>query len=116
VFVGNAWEFCEMVVRTHTRYDATMHLVANHHITDLDVAAGTAQGELYNLSYLKIDGEIRQWWGRYVDRYERREPGGWRIAHRICVHEFTHVGPADPPMPIPAERFRQGSQDRGVDH
>jgi hypothetical protein len=114
VFDGPAMEFCERVISTHDRFLNTMHLVANHHITALDLDAGTAEGELYNLSFLRVEGEIRQWWGRYVDRYEHRDGPGWRIAHRVCVHEFTHVTPDDAPMPMRADLFRQGGWDRAV--
>jgi len=114
VFVGNAMEFCEMVVRTHRRFDSTMHCIFNHLIELHDDT--TATGEIYNVSYMHStdDGGRRHldtWWGRYVDRYERRD-GEWRILHRVCVHEWTQRQEIGEPMPIDAARFRQGSFDR----
>jgi hypothetical protein len=52
------------------------------------------------------------WCGRYLDQYECRD-GRWAITHRICVHEWTRSEPMGPAMPIDAQRFRQGSADRG---
>jgi hypothetical protein len=122
VFVGNAMEFCERVVSTHRRFLATMHCNANHRI-DIEPEALTATGEMYNISYLHRlndagDGtEVDTWHGRYLDRYENRPHGDgtpdWRIIHRVCVHEWTSTA-AVTPMSIPAERFRQGSEDRLV--
>ncbi len=115
VFVGNAYEFCDNVVAGHRRLVASMHCISNHSI-NVDLAAGTGVGEIYNVSYRLRPGDdghnqLDTWWGRYVDRYERRD-GEWRIIHRICVHEWTKTEPAGDPMPIAWDRFRQGSEDR----
>lgn len=121
VFVGNAMAFCDRVVSSHGRFTATMHCILNHAITLDDQS--TAHGEVYNVTYLhRTDDEgqrwLDTWWGRYLDRYERRElPGGsedWRIAHRTCVHEWTRSERVDAAMPIAADQFRQGSIDRGT--
>lgn len=121
VYVGNAMAFCDRVVSSHGRFTATMHCVLNHAIEIDDET--TAHGEVYNVTYLHRTDDQGQrwldtWWGRYLDRYERREvPGGgqdWRIAHRTCVHEWTRSEHVDAAMPIAADRFRQGSTDRGT--
>jgi hypothetical protein len=116
VFVGDAAEFCQRVVKTHARFDATMHCIFNHTI-ELDDDTH-ARGELYNTSYLLRtleDGnrELDTWWGRYVDRYELRD-GRWAITHRICVHEWTKTDPIERAMTIPAELFKQGGADRAT--
>lgn len=114
-FKGNAWEFADLVTKSLTRYLATMHATMNHSITDIDLAAGTAKGEMYVTAYhlREADGKkiIDIWWGRYIDEYSRRD-GDWRISSRVVVHEWTMVQPIDSAMPIPAEHFRQGSFDR----
>ncbi len=115
VFVGDAAEFCERVVTTHARFEATMHCIFNHTIEIDDHTH--ARGELYNTSYLLRtleDGtrEVDTWWGRYVDRYELRD-GRWAITHRICVHEWTTTAPIAP-MAIPAELFKHGGADRAT--
>ena len=38
--------------------------------------------------------------------------GRWAIVHRVCVHEWTRSEPLGAAMPIEAQLFRQGSQDR----
>jgi ketosteroid isomerase-like protein len=115
VFVGSAADLCARVVRSHRRYEATMHCVLNHAI---DIADDThATGEVYNVTYLlraADDGRLLDtWWGRYLDRYEYRD-GRWAIAHRVCVHEWTRTEPLGTTMPIEAQLFRQGHEDRGV--
>jgi hypothetical protein len=111
VFVGNAWEFVDRVIASHARWRATMHCVYNHQI-ELDDDGVHARGEAYNVTYLMHAdaSRIDTWYGRYLDRYERRD-GEWRIIHRVCVHEGTRSEPADA-MSIDADRFRQGSFDR----
>lgn len=111
VFLGPARELCERVVRSHRRYDATMHCILNHSIELTDETHAT--GELYNVTYLKRGEQLDTWWGRYLDRYECRA-GRWAIVHRVCVHEWTSTRPLGDPMPIDAARFRPGNADRQV--
>jgi hypothetical protein len=110
VFVGNAWEFVDHCMVSHRKWRGTMHCIFNHHIVIDDV--DHARGELYNVTYLfGHDGhEVSTWYGRYLDRYERRGDE-WRISHRICVHEANRTE-STASMPIAAERFRQGEVDR----
>jgi hypothetical protein len=117
VYVGDAMAFCERVVETHARFESTMHCNMNHTI-EVDEDGLTARGEIYNMTFLLRRGEdgsqiVDHWMGRYLDRYECRD-GDWRIAHRICVHEWTRSSPIDEAMPIAAEKFRQGSADRAT--
>jgi hypothetical protein len=110
VFVGNAWEFVDHCMVSHLRWRSTMHCVYNHYVELID--ADNARGESYNVTHLfRADADVMDtWFGRYLDRYEKRE-GEWRIAHRVCVHEGT-TSDALNPMPIASDRFRQGSFDR----
>lgn len=111
VFVGNAWEFVDHCMVSHRKWRGTMHCIFNHHITFDD--ADHAQGEVYNVTYLfgHDTGDVATWYGRYLDRYERRGDE-WRIAHRVCVHEANRRE-STTAMPIAADRFRQGDVDRG---
>jgi hypothetical protein len=116
VYVGDAEGFCERVVGSHARYDATMHCVLNHAV-ELD-GPDTARGEAYVVTYvLRTTPDGLRWrdtfWGRYADRYGVHD-GRWGIAHRVCVHEFTESALLGPPMDKPLERFHQGSEDRGT--
>jgi SnoaL-like domain len=112
VFVGNAWEFVERCMASHGRWRSTMHTTLNHQI-ELDEDGTHARGELYNVSYLfrRDPATFETWYGRYLDRYEKRGDE-WRIIHRVCVHEGSTTRPVDDPMPIEFGRFRQGSFDR----
>jgi hypothetical protein len=112
-YVGSARGLCDHVVRSHRRYEATLHCVLNHAIDFVNDA--TATGEVYNIVYLRqvVDGELllHTWWGRYLDRYEERD-GRWAIAHRVCVHEWTRSEPAGAAMAVDASAFRSGAADR----
>jgi hypothetical protein len=111
VFVGNAWEFVDHCMVSHRKWRGTMHCIFNHHIVFDD--EHHAHGEIYNVTYLfgHDSNDVATWYGRYLDRYERRDDE-WRIVHRVCVHEANRTE-ATNPMPIAADRFQQGSADRG---
>jgi len=111
-FVGNAHEFADHCIVSHRRWAFTMHIVTNHTV-DLDDDGVHARGEVYNVTCLQRaeTGELDIWFGRYLDRYERRGDE-WRIIERVCVHEGDRTEPAGTPMGIAAELFRQGSFDR----
>ena len=114
-FRGRGWDFADYAVgRLREAFGATMHTVFNHTI-EFEPAGTTALGEIYNVSYhLQRDPPVLYtWWGRYLDRYERRGDE-WRILARLVVHEWTIASPATDHMPIASERFLQGSFDRGT--
>jgi hypothetical protein len=111
-FVGSGHEFVRYAVdRLRAGYDATQHLVSNHSI---EVDGDSATGEMYVIAAHRKGEMVHTWWGRYLDRYECRD-GQWRISHRVCVHEWTVAGAIVERMPIRAELFRQGSDDRRTD-
>ena len=109
-FVGNAHEFVDHCMKSHLRWDWTMHSIYNHMI-DLDDETN-ARGEVYNISHLARTeaGEVDTWYGRYLDRYEKRD-GEWRIAHRVCSNNGTSLIKA-PAMAVDAAKFRQAAFDR----
>jgi len=116
VFVGDAAEFCERVLASHRRYEATLHCVLNH-LVELE-GPDDARGEAYVMAHvLRVDeAGIRvhdAWWGRYADRYGRRD-GRWGISHRVVVHEWTRRQPLGEPMRLDTDQFRQGVEDRGT--
>ena len=110
-FIGNAMEFCEMCMVAHLRWRSTNHCVLNHYI-ELDDDGIHGHGEVYNVTYLFQSGEdiLDTWYGRYLDRYEKRADE-WRIIERVCVHEGSTTE-AITKMGIEAPLFRQGSFDR----
>ena len=109
-FVGNAWEFVDHCMASHGRWRSTMHCIYNHQI-ELDADGVHATGEVYNVSHLfRADGPKETWYGRYLDRYEKRGDE-WRLAHRVCVHEGNESTEITP-MKLNAALFRPGSFDR----
>ena len=112
VFVGNAWEFVDRVIASHRRWAWTMHATTNHRV-DVDADGVHASGELANVTHLMSAdrSELSTWYGRYVDRYEKRGDE-WRIMHRVCVHHGSEVRRVDRPMPVDAQSFRQGTSLR----
>ncbi|MDA9292885.1 nuclear transport factor 2 family protein [bacterium] len=110
-FVGNAHEFSDYCMTAHLAWSWTMHSIYNHHI-ELDDDGLGASGEIYNITHLcrAETGDIDTWFGRYLDRYEKRGEE-WRIIHRVCVHHGTQTGPATP-MAIDTSNYRDGSFDR----
>lgn len=110
VFVGNAWEFVDRVMQSHTKWAWTMHSTTNHRI-ELGDDGVTATGDLDNVTYLQPPDRatIHVWYGRYLDRYERRGDE-WRIIHRTCVHLATEVRTVGRTMDIDTSTFRHGSR------
>jgi SnoaL-like domain len=113
-FGGNAWDFVDFVMASHTRWWSTMHNIFNHSV-GLDPGGTSARGEVYNITTMFRDSRqgpvVDTWYGRYLDRYQARE-GEWRILERVCVHEATTVQPITATMPLDASEFRPGSFDR----
>jgi hypothetical protein len=108
---GTVHEFAASYVRSHAKYTWTMHSISNHTV-QLDAGTTTARGEIYLVSHAALnDGaEIHAWYGRYLDRYEKRGVE-WRIIERVCVHAGDQMFAAQP-MPMDLSAFRQGSFDR----
>ncbi|GGC02998.1 hypothetical protein GCM10011494_21910 [Novosphingobium endophyticum] len=70
----------------HENQTRHQHIISNHTV---EFDGDTAHGETYYIFW----GENREGpptlaFGRYVDRFERRD-GEWRIAHRVCVNELS---------------------------
>ena len=132
-FNGSAMDLVPLVIKSQSRWRSTMHCILNHMI-DLEPDGRFARGEIVNVSYLfgpeqagqektgqektgpeaagRADGCCAIWWGRYLDRYEKRGDT-WRIIHRVNVHDRTAMFD-ESPMEFPLERFRDGAFDRGV--
>jgi ketosteroid isomerase-like protein len=81
-----------------TRYDTTLHVVANQYI---DVAGDSAKGEAYCLAHHIRDvegkGSMDYFMAiRYLDEYTRTDDG-WKIAVRELQVEFTEDRPVTGP-------------------
>ena len=86
-FNGNAHDFADLCMVAHLKYRSTGHCIFNHHI-ELEPAGTTARGEIYCVTWLfhAATPVLDTWYGRYLDRYEKRGDE-WRIIERVCVHE-----------------------------
>jgi ketosteroid isomerase-like protein len=96
VFVGGPKAFVEWAFDYHRQFqEVTHHIVTNHHC-ELD--GDTAHTETYWIfSGINRQGPPSIHFGRYIDRFERRN-GKWAIAARVCVIEW-HAAMSELPMP-----------------
>ena len=81
-----------------------MHLVGNHLA---EVAGDAAVAETYGVAHHRSsdpDPKRNLTVGfRYLDRFERRERGPWRIARRIATTEWVTAATEAGRWPVPAE-------------
>ena len=103
-FSGTAEEFIAWAFHLLDRYDATMHLVANHLA---EISGDAAVAETYGVAHHRSsDPDPRRNLTvgfRYLDRIERRHDGEWRIARRIATTEWVTAPAPGSEWPIPAD-------------
>jgi hypothetical protein len=109
---GDIATFVEQSVRLHSEFSWTMHCLQNH-LIEFDADSETARGELYVTALLqgREPPALHTFYGRYLDLYERRHVGEWRILRRTCVHEGSATV-AVTPAPFSFDRLRPGALDR----
>lgn len=117
-FAGSPDDFVDWAFRIAARYDLTMHFAGN-----LLVELGTpgrdghraARAETYGIAHHRRSAgppELNLLVGfRYVDRFERRDDGVWRIARRVCTTEWVRRDDESAWWPIPPG-MRTGRRDR----
>ena len=96
-------------LRRHT--EATMHMTGE---PDIEFTSpDTAQVETYVQAVHRCRDDqgpyLERFGGRYVDRFEKRD-GEWRIAHRVCIHEWNAKERIE--LAWPPSRFTEGRRDR----
>lgn len=111
-FNGGVEAFLEWVWKLLARYEMTMHFVGN---VLVELAGDAAVAETYGVAWHRSSDprpQLNLVTGfRYLDRFERRGPAGWRIARRIAVTEWSRVDdPKDRWLPPPT--LRTGRRDR----
>lgn len=103
-FHGSIAAFIDWAFGLLDRYDATMHLVANHLAT---VRGAAAVAETYGVAHHRsVDPDPRRNLTvgfRYLDRLERRDGGPWLIARRIATTEWVTVPTPGSDWPVPAD-------------
>lgn len=117
-FSGNVDQFLEWAFRVAARYDQTMHFVGNLLVDLGERQAGgqrAARAETYGIAYHHSAGgppERNLVVGfRYIDRFERRDDGVWRIARRVCTTEWVRRDDESSWWPVPPG-MRTGRRDR----
>lgn len=92
------------------RFTSTMHTLTNVSIA-LDGDAARVESYLVAHHVVARSGALRVFGARYVDRFEHRTTGGWRIASRRLVPEWQieHQGAAVPLPPGAATATRDRS-------
>lgn len=109
-FTGTVDEYLVWVERVLGRYEDTFHLIGNHLVELVEGPSGdpstVARSEAYGVAHHRSrdpDPHRNLTVGfRFLDRFERREGGEWRIARRIATTEWvTALGP-EQRWPLPA--------------
>jgi hypothetical protein len=114
-FEGSVDEFLVWVWRVLARYSVTMHLVANQLIEFVPDRPDRARSESYGVAVHRTEGGAPA--GnlitgfRFIDDFERRDSGGWRILRRVATTEWVRVERPEDQWPIPAGMLT-GRRDR----
>jgi hypothetical protein len=111
-FTGGVEAFLDWVWRLLERYESTMHFVGN---VLVELAGDAAAAETYGISFHRgpsDDPALNLVTGfRFLDRFERRAGGPWKIAARVAVTEWSRRDDAAGRWPVPAH-LRRGRRDR----
>ncbi len=117
-FSGNVDAFLEWAFRIASRFDMTMHFLGNLLVEPGPVRADggrVARVESYGIAHhRRAGGQARDnllVGFRYLDRFERRDDGVWRIARRVCTTEWVRRDEESAWWPIP-QGMRTGRRDR----
>lgn len=101
-FSGTVDEFVTWAFGLLQKYDATMHLIANHLA---EINGDQAVAETYGIAFHRSedpDPKRNLTVGfRYIDRLEKTN-GEWKIAQRVATTEWVQAKPADSHWPIPS--------------
>jgi hypothetical protein len=95
-FSGSPADFVSWLRGQVTGLEATAHYLLN---TSYRFDGNYAEGELYFIAYHRTSSpERRELFvaGRYLDRYERRHDGPWKIAKRTLVWDWTNDSAVTP--------------------
>lgn len=103
-FEGRAHELMTLWLDACVTRKSMTHLITNALI---EVSGDLAISEAHFLAHHRraatSDAGEKDWFikGRYLDRFERRADGRWKIAHRTGVLDFERlVDPADPELSL----------------
>lgn len=91
-FAGTPEPLADWIIELHsTQFLWTAHYISNE-LVELD--GDRAHGEIHvqGLFRFERDGDLYDMmgFGRYIDRYERRD-GVWRIIHRVATADWNRI-------------------------
>jgi hypothetical protein len=111
-FTGGVDAFLDWVWALLARYEMTMHFIGN---VLVELVGDAAVAESYGVAWHRSADPRPQWnlvtGFRYVDRFERRGDGAWRIARRVAVTEWSRVDAPRDRWQVPPT-LRVGRRDR----
>jgi ketosteroid isomerase-like protein len=113
-FRGSVDGFIAHVEQGLPRFERTMHFIGN---VLIEPDGDSARAESYivahhHLRESRTKPERDFVCGlRYVDDFERRTDGEWRIASRVCVFEWSRIDPVAPGGWSPAPQATLGQID-----
>ena len=110
-FSGGLDEFVAFAWKLLRRCTSTMHFIGNMLI---EVQDDAARSESYGIAFHRSDsgepeGNLVTGF-RFIDRFERRQDGVWRIARRIATTEWVRVDAPEHHWPM-KETLRTGRRD-----
>ncbi len=100
-FDGNQKDYCDFIERAFSHMPYSGHHACNH-LIEVDVAAGTACGEVYAIAWHAIPdgagGQLEDLMAvRYIDNYRLCADGRWRFAKRVVTYDMKIRRPLDGP-------------------
>lgn len=114
-FSGGVDGFLDWSFRLLERYERTQHFLGSSLVEFGAAGSGTARVESYGVAVHVTPGgppEHNLTTGfRFIDRFEARADGVWRIASRVATTEWVRASAAEEDWPI-GEHLRQGRRDR----
>lgn len=120
MFVGSAQEFIDYVSPHIATMQGTLHVVANMNV---ELEGDQAVAETYAIAFHRVasskSGSTDQTvWYRYLDSLQWRDRGGWRIARREVVYDWSRIDAVGREWRFGPEylRARRDDTDPSFDH
>src|SRR4051812_9213321 len=109
LFKGNGHDFASWAMTVLPNLEISQHKISN---IQIELSGDFARVETYFLAvHVPKGGNVEEFvYGRYVDRFELRD-GGWKIADRKVVLDFSTVHPRGQAYPY-KDKFLQFARDR----
>jgi hypothetical protein len=111
-FAGDVDAFLDWVWKLLPRYASTLHFVGN---VLIEVVGNVAAAETYGVAFHRGAADVPHLnlitGFRFLDRFEQRAGGPWKIAARVAVTKWSRLDDPAGRWPVPPE-LRSGRRDR----